>query len=117
MRHWTKDDILHWHIEKMPDCTKAEQYIKGNKEAKEYYDARKFGDYASKLEELADVYIVNVILWLRYHDHNARLMVEFIETRKKWLEIEKAVDCKMEINAKRTFIRKYGEWRHLEEDK
>ena len=116
MRHWTKDDIMRWHMEALPECTINEQRIKAHKEAKEFYDARKFGDYAAKLEELVDVYIANVALWLRYHDHNARLMVEFIETLKKWLDIAEAVDCKMEINAKRKFVKKYNEWRHEEDD-
>lgn len=115
MKHWTKDDIFRWHMEALPDCTINEQRIKAHKESKEFYDARKTDDYASKLEEFADVYIANVALWVRYHDFNGRLMVEFIERSKKWDEIAEAVDCKMDINATRKFIRKNGEWRHDEE--
>lgn len=114
MKHWTKDDIKQWHMKNLPYCTVREQRIKANREIEEYYSARKAGDYAAKLEEFADVYIVNAVLWYRYRDYTGRLMVELIENRKKWDEISEAVDCKMEINATRKFVKKFGEWRHEE---
>lgn len=113
---WTKDKIEQWHMKALPFCTVEEQRIKANKEAKEYYDACRTDDKAAMLEELADVYIANTALWFRYHDYNARLMIALLERRRNWDMIKAAVDCKMDINVKRKFVKIGREWRHIEGD-
>lgn len=110
--NWTSANIAVWNKSKFPKNSATKQRRKLAGEMQEFKEAI---TPAHRLEELADVYIASAALWTRYHDFNGRLMVEFIERSKKWNEIADAVDCKMDINATRKFIRKFGEWRHDEE--
>jgi hypothetical protein len=109
---WTKTDILHWHRRALPACKVDSQRLKVSIELGELYGAY---DYASKLEEIADVYIASVALWMRFHDSIGKFIFERIENAKKWEEIAKAVDIKMDINAEeREFVLVGKEWRHKE---
>lgn len=109
MKHWNKTLIAKWHRDALPDCDVVSQRIKLDKECEEFYFAKSMPE---RMEELADVYIVGAALWMRYHDYSGRFVIERLEKSKSWPEIQVAVDCKMDINACRTFRKVGQEWRH-----
>lgn len=113
---WTKEKIAEWHKQALPDCTLAQQYSKANREAREYIYAKLHDDKAGMLEEMADIYIVNVVLRMRYNNDMARLICRWIEGFKSFDKIRQAVDDKMDVNAKRKFAWVKGEWRHVEDE-
>lgn len=112
---WTKNSIADWHRKALPECTLAQQYSKANREAREFFYAKHHQDNAGMLEEMADIYIVNVVLTTRYNNDMARLICRWIECSKSFERIRQAVDDKMDINAKRKFAWIKGEWRHVED--
>jgi hypothetical protein len=112
---WSKTKILEWHRRAIPACKVDSQRLKVNLELAEYYDAY---DYASKLEEVADVYISSVALWMRYHDNMGKFIFKNIEKYKNWPQISEAVDIKMDMNnEEREFVLVGKEWRHKEKEK
>lgn len=114
MRKWTKQNIADWHRDAMPECTMAQQYSKANREAREFIYAKHHNDKAGMLEEMADIYIVNVVLAVRYNNDMAKLVCRWIENFKNFEVIKQAVDVKMDMNAARKFKWVKGEWRHIE---
>lgn len=112
---WTKRMIADWHKEALPECTMQQQFTKANREAQEYLYAKHHDDKPAKLEEMADVYIVWVVLACRYNIAMARLVCGWIEHFKDFDRIKQAVDEKMDINATRNFKWVHGEWRHVED--
>lgn len=114
MKKWTKKEIVDWHRKAIPECTLAQQYSKVNREAQEFLYAKHHNDKAGMLEEMADIYIVNVVLAVRYNNNMAKLLCRWIENFRNFETIKEAVDSKMDINAKRKFKWLNGEWRHFE---
>lgn len=112
---WTKQMIADWHKEALPECTMQQQFAKANREAQEFLYAKHHGDKQGMLEEIADVYIVWVVLAMRYRSDAAKLVCGWIEHFKSFDRIKQAVDAKMDINATRKFAWVHGEWRHVEE--
>ena len=113
-KNWSKTMIMNWHMNALPECTCPQQRIKSHREAREYYFAKRHGDKKAMLEEMADFYIVNIVLHMRYHDEAAKFVCERIESFKSFPRILQAVNEKMDITATRTFVWKNGEWRHDE---
>lgn len=107
--------IADWHKDALPDCTMQQQFSKANREALEYLYAKSHKDKRGMLEEMADVYIVWVVLSMRYNIAMARIVCGWMEHFKHFDRIKQAVDEKMDINAARKFVWKNGEWRHIEE--
>lgn len=112
---WTKTMIADWHMQALPECTTAQQFAKANRESQEFLYAKHHDDKKAMLEEMADVYIVWVVLQMRYRCDAAKLVCRWIEHLKSFDRIKEAVDAKMDINAMRKFAWKNGEWRHVED--
>lgn len=112
---WTKQMVIDWHKQALPDCTVNDQRIKVHREAQEFYFAKLHGDKKGMLEEIADYYIASLVLDRRFHDYSAKFVCERIEHLKSFDRIKQAVDAKMDINATRVFKKINGEWRHIEE--
>lgn len=113
---WTKNMIADWHKRALPNCTIAQQHSKANREAREYIYAKLHDDKAGMLEEMADIYIVHVVLSKRFNNDMAKIICQWIEGFKSFEKIRKAVDDKMDINATRKFAWIKGEWRHVEDE-
>lgn len=100
----------------LPNCTIASQYSKANREAREFFFAKHHCDNSGMLEEMADIYIVQVVLATRFNNDMAKLVCRWIESSKKFEKIRQAVDDKMDVNETRKFAWIKGEWRHVEDE-
>lgn len=109
---WNLTKIAKWHRQALCGCKVTQQRKKLHLECREYFDALKFGTYAAKLEELADVYIAAAALYMRFKDFSGWFVVQRIEKMKAWPEIADAVDAKMAVNVEREFVLIGDEWRH-----
>lgn len=112
MKHWSKAAIERWHNETFPECEVGCQRIKLAEEAEEFYYAK---GKAARLEELADVYIVCVSLWFRYHDYAGRFILDRIEKSGVFDELQDVIDAKMDTNVMRKWYKISGTYRHKNE--
>ena len=103
---WELEDIVNWHIKTFPDVDLKSQKLKFLEEYKEYLES---GD----IMELADMAIVNIILIERF---NYSYLFTIMLSEQSKLDdlslLNKAIQKKMNINAKRKWIVKDGVYRH-----
>lgn len=108
---WDEKTIGAWHKRTMPLTDVSEQRERASLEAKEYFQARL---YPEKMEEMADFYIANAALAGRFNDAGGVLVCQLLQNNPYWNEINRAVQCKMAVNMKRTFVRVNGQYQHEE---
>ena len=110
---WTDDKIVEWHTKTFPDATLDSQLLKLDEELKEVVDAQRNGEKEKSYDELADVYIVSVVLAKRFDSITGKYFLGLLEEHPAQ-ESLKRVEKKMKINAKRKWIKKNGVYRHDE---
>lgn len=108
---WTKTTIAKWHQRTFRDCTTGEQRLKCSREAEEYFAAQTFGE---RMKELADFYIANSALGIRFSDASGALVCRILEDSPLWDKLCSEIQDKMEINSQRSWEKRNGEWRHYE---
>ena len=110
---WTDKKIVDWHKKTFPDCTYESQLAKLDEELKEVVEAQRNGEKEKSYDEVADVYIVSTVLKERF---NSTIGKHFIGLLNEYPapELSKRVDRKMDINAKRTWHKVNGVYRHKE---
>lgn len=100
-----------WSIDTFPDLTSDMQVKKLKEELKEEARAKNTSHW---LEEMADIFIVASILWLRFYNPLGRLALEWIEMHPEYASIREAVDEKMEINRNRIWhVNNNGVYHHV----
>ena len=107
------DKIVEWHKNTFPDATLESQLLKLDEELKEVVDAQRNGEKEKSYDELADVYIVSLVLAKRFDSTTGKYFLGLLEEHPA-PESLKRVEKKMEINAKRKWIKKDGVYRHDE---
>lgn len=112
-----KEEISEWHRATFPSCSMDSQKEKLFEETEELFvEITKYNDSDTLYEEIADVYIVSVVLFSRYNLFIGKMMCEYIE---KNLCINHAhllaeVRAKMEINKNRKWtVDNKGVPRHI----
>lgn len=107
----TPNSIRRWSEETFPDLTSGMQEKKLKEELREVARAENTDRW---LGEMADVFIVASILWIRFHNPLGRLALEWVEMHPEYKEIREAVDAKMEINRNREWqVNKNGVYHHV----
>lgn len=112
---WTDEKIVEWHEKTFKECTIENQLLKLEHEFKEYM---KEDDFHKRKLELADMYIVAVTAYYRFHSYLGKFVSEEIRmgARGKAQVFKNAVDEKMDINAARKWVRlPDGTYQHEEE--
>lgn len=111
---WTDEKIVEWHKKTFPDCTIENQLLKLEHEIKECISEE---DFHEQMLEIADVYIVALTAWLRFHSQIGFFIVLRIKEVTMWSSrFKNAVDEKMDINAARKWVRlPDGTYQHEEE--
>ena len=104
-------DIVAWHKKTFPDCTIESQLLKLDEEIKEVVASRKEGRIADTYEEIADVYIVSVVLAKRYKSAIGKYFVNLVKEYPV-PNLPVRVEKKMEINKKRVWVKIRGVYRH-----
>ena len=108
---WTKATISRWNRKTFPSATTEEQRQKCRQEAREHLAAQ---TYEERVEELADYYIANGALGYRFGDECGKVNCRNIEDLPNWGTINEAVQRKMDINVRRSWMKYHGEWRHID---
>lgn len=108
---WTDKKIVAWHKKTFPDCTFESQLAKLDEELKEVVDAQRNGEKEKSYDELADVYIVSLVLAKRFNSTTGKYFLGLLNEHPA-PESLKRVDRKMDINAKRTWCKVNGVYRH-----
>lgn len=104
---WTDKDIVEWHKKTFPDVDLGSQIKKAEEEIHEYITAVVNEEPQEIIEEeLADIYIVLLVLKNRF---GLKIINSFLPSRGK---LELAIHHKMDKNAKRTWIKVNGVYRH-----
>lgn len=107
------EDIVEWSVNTFPDLTIEQQLMKLESEFDEFETAE---GYEKSLEELADVYIVCMILDLRFNSRIGKFMRDTIKVSCTDDILTEAVKNKMDINFKRKWHKnEKGEYRHDED--
>lgn len=110
---WTDKDIVDWHIKTFPDADLPSQLMKLEEELKEFYEAIHKKDNKSIRQELADVYIVCIVLRNRYKSYVGLYILHHFFFSDKTM---KCVYKKMDINVQRTWVKVNGVYRHKDID-
>lgn len=106
---WTYDKIVDWHKKTFPDADLKSQKIKFLEEYREYLES---GD----ITELADMFIVNAVLTHRFnYGRFSNIVYEELLKDDFLFNVNELVDRKMDINAKRTWCKVNGVYRHKED--
>ena len=92
-----KKDIVAWHKKTFPDCTLESQLLKHDEELSELVADQRVGKIEQSHEELADAYIVALVLAKRYDSTIGKYFVGLTEERPIPALISR-VSAKMEIN-------------------
>lgn len=103
---WTDKDIVEWHKKTFPDADLHSQLMKLEEELKEYKEA--YNDI-KKRQELADVYIVCLVLRKRYKSYIGLFILQHFFISDRTMEY---VYAKMDVNSKRTWVKINGVYRH-----
>lgn len=103
-------DIVAWHTKTFPDCTFESQLLKLDEEIKEVVASKLEGRIAT-YEEIADVYIVSVVLAKRYKSAIGKYFVSLVQEYPV-PNLAVRVEKKMEINKKRVWVKIKGVYRH-----
>ena len=129
MTKWTDEAIVEWHKKAFPNATLETQLKKVEDELQEMQDAidKFLKDKTSSddpIEEVADVYIASVVLAVRfnsmvgalvYNIHIKSISELMIKSADSAGAVLKAVDAKMDKNAKRTWHETTpGYYQHVE---
>lgn len=101
-------EIVEWHKKTFPDCTHESQLLKLDEELKEVAECVLKSE--SSQEELADAYIVALVLAKRYRSTIGGYFVGLYSAKKTvlWENVKK----KMEINKRRKWHKVNGVYRH-----
>ena len=99
--------IIKWHKQTFPDCTYESQLLKLEEELEEYKEARK----PYKITELADIYIVSLVLMDRFESLIGSHIFEWADKIFKIIGYD-AVKEKFEANKDRVWIIDRGVYRH-----
>lgn len=110
---WTDKKIVDWHKKTFPDCTLESQLAKLDEELNEVVEAQRNGEKEKSYDELADVYIVSLVLAKRFDSMIGKYFIGLLEEHPA-PESLKRVDRKMEVNRKRTWYKVNGVYRHKE---
>lgn len=119
---WTISDIAQWHKETFPDATLRKQMEKFQEEKKEWLASQHITDEGiidGDITELADMVIV-ACGCSRFSDLEAifqfRTIANELEpSRFATIDLEKAIDDKMNINKTRTWNNNNGFYKHKAE--
>lgn len=109
--NWDKKKIAEWSERTFPRLTAQQQEEKLAIELDELMKAKTPAD---KLEEKADVAIVLSILEERFGVYWAGFCLACLLYSDNGEDICKAVDIKMDINTKRTWVLVNGEYRYVD---
>lgn len=112
---WIDKKIVNWHKKTFPDCTYESQLAKLDEELKEVVEAQRNRLIEQSYDELADVYIVSTVLSKRFNSTIGNYFLGLLEDYPP-TELSKRVDRKMDLNAKRTWCKVNGVYRHKEGD-
>lgn len=107
------DEILEWHKKTFPKADIKSQLLKLDEELKEVVDAHKNGETEKAYDELADVYIVSLVLEKRFNSTIGAYFIGLLQEHPA-PELMKRVKNKMKINKKRTWHEENGVYRHDE---
>lgn len=107
---WTDKDIVEWHKKTFPDTDLKSQLLKLEEELLEMEEATKKTDQEAIMNEVADVYIVSVVLAKRYHSRIGISYLRYFCFTN--IQILEHVSKKMDENVKRTWEKKNGVDRH-----
>lgn len=111
---WTDEAIVEWHKKTFPDADLPSQLMKLEEELKEFYEATKLTDHDSIMQEIADIYIVSVVLARRYH---SRIGVKYLKDFGfSDVQIIEYVSNKMDKNVNRKWCKINGVYRHKDID-
>lgn len=102
---WTDEEIVEWHKKTFPDCTAQEQADKVGEEIHELIMAFVNEEKKERIaEEVADVYIASLVLEKRFGIKTSLFLSR--------LGKEDSIKKKMDENAKRTWVKVNGVYRH-----
>lgn len=111
---WTDKKIVDWHKKTFPDCTYESQLAKLDEELNEVVEAERNGEKEKSYDEVADVYIVSLVLIKRFDSMVGRFFIGLLNEYPV-PELLKRVDRKMDLNAKRVWYKVNGVYRHKED--
>lgn len=110
-------EIVAWHLETFPDILPEKQKEKLEEEQQEFAIATTLQE---KLEELADVYIVNAGLSRFYPDDAKKHIIQIGKDLKSlnltFFVLKGAIEKKLEKNKKRAWLIAGGEYHHIGDD-
>lgn len=106
-------EIIQWHRETFPNCTFESQLVKLEEELSEVVKAHNLGNMQNAYEEMADVYIVALVLAKRYKSHIGIYFVEALKDKDIPFFVMR-IKRKMEINKRRNWVEVDGVYRHTE---
>ena len=106
-------DIVAWHKRAFPDATLGSQLLKLEEEIREVTEAKSRGDTDHANKEMADVYIVSVVLDKRFDSVIGRYFL-WLTNAHPIPRLKELVEYKMEINKSRNWICKDGVYRHAD---
>ncbi len=96
------DEVVKWHKQAFPVCTKQSQVIKLEEELEEFYKDG-FSD-----KELADVLIVAIVLSIRFNSYIGKDILARYYTADK----DSLIKEKLEINKRRKWLVVNGTFHH-----
>lgn len=108
-----KSEIVEWHKKALPECTFEGELLKLDEELSELIADQRAGRIEQSHEELADVYIVSLVLAKRYKSNIGKYFVGLIEEHPAPHLLDN-VSRKLEINKKRSWHMVNGVFRHKE---
>lgn len=113
----TSKTIQKWHEESFPDVTLNGQFEKFKEELREYMAAQTDEE---KLFELADMAIAVMGGIRRFDEEYAKELIFMVyedatEDGFDMMELWDAIQKKMEINRRRKWTKKEGQYKHVEE--
>jgi hypothetical protein len=106
-----KKEIVEWHKQTFPDCTLEAQLLKLDEELSEVVEDQRAGKIEESHEELADAYIVALVLAKRYNSMIGKYFVGLAEEHPVPAFVSRVKD-KMEINKRRTWHKQNGVYHH-----
>ena len=112
---WTTEKIVEWHKNTFVNATLENQLLKLEEELTEVVDAQRAAKLEESYDELADVYIVAIVLKHRFNSTAGSYFVGLCEYCPP-KDLYKRVDKKMNENVKRKwkFDPDAGVYRHFE---
>ena len=106
-------NIVSWHKRAFPNATLESQLLKLEEEVREVTEAQSRGDIDNVHKEMADVYIVSVVLDKRFDSVIGRYFL-WLTNAYPIPRLKELVGYKMEINKSRNWVCKDGVYRHAD---